>query len=346
MVYKEHSGASDFSPSLYHRYVMDNIQQTMRYDGGDAKEWQKKLRRKFRQLVGPIPKNRVPLNVRSLWRREHKLGTIEKIVFTSEPYSDVPAYVCLPENTSPPYTFFICLHGHNTGMHNSIAVDQLDETKSIAVDDDRDFALGCMERGIAALCIEQRSFGERQERVQKNPAARCYDAMMQASLLGISLTGERVFDVDRAIDYLASREDVDMERLGVMGLSGGGMITICVMALLPRVRFAMPASHFCTYKGGLLARHHCGCCYVPGIYQYAEMADVAGLFAPRPVVIVTGKDDASKPVESVQEAFKDLKKIYRAMDAEENCHLVVGNGGHRFYAEEGWGKMIPLLRAS
>jgi hypothetical protein len=81
-----------------------------------------------------------------------------------------------------------------------------------------------------------------------------------------------------------------------------------------------------------------------GIYKYAEMADVAGLFAPRPVVIVTGRDDASKPIEAVQEAFKDLKKIYSAMGAEKNCYLVVGDGGHRFYAEEGWGKMLPLLR--
>lgn len=92
--------------------------------------------------------------------------------------------------------------------------------------------------------------------------------------------------------------------------------------------------------------HHCGCCYVPGVYKYAEMADVAGLFAPRPVVIITGEADQSKPIHAVREAFADLKAIYRMAEAEENCHLVVGEGGHRFYAEKAWEKMLPMLSAS
>ena len=257
---------------------------------------------------------------------------------------DVPAYVCLPRNVEPSYPFFICLQGHQTGMHESIAVDRENEATPIEVEGDRDFALGCMERGIAALCVEQRAFGERRELLQQNRAGNdCYDPMMQLTLLGRTLPGERIYDVDRSIDYLDSRGDVDMTRLGLMGLSGGGMITICAAALLPRVRLAMPAGHFCTYRDGLMSIHHCGCCYIPGIYNYAEMADVAGLFAPRPLVIVSGKEDQSKPIEGVRKAFRDLKRIYRAAGAEKHCHLVVGGGGHRFYAEEAWPKMLGEL---
>jgi hypothetical protein len=73
------------------------------------------------------------------------------------------------------------------------------------------------------------------------------------------------------------------------------------------------------------------------------MADIAGLFAPRPVVIVTGESDQSKPIQAVREAFADLKAIYRRAGAEDKCHLVVGEGGHRFYAEKSWGKMLPML---
>jgi dienelactone hydrolase len=229
-------------------------------------------------------------------------------------------------------------------MHESIAVNRDDETTPIDVEGDRDFALGCMERGIGALCVEQRAFGERRELLQERRSGNdCYDPMTQLALLGRTLPGERIYDVDRAIDYLASRDDVDMERLGLMGLSGGGMITICAAGLLPRVHLAMPAGHFCTYRDGLMSIHHCGCCYVPGIYNYAEMADVAGLFAPRPLVIVTGKDDRSKPLEGVRKAFRDLKRIYRAAGAEERCHLVVGDGGHRFYAEMAWPTMLEEL---
>ena len=85
-----------FSPSLNHRFVMDSMIPALRYDGGDVGSWQERLRPKLRALLGRMPEERVPLNVRSLWKREHPLGTIEKIVYASEPCADIPAYVCLP----------------------------------------------------------------------------------------------------------------------------------------------------------------------------------------------------------------------------------------------------------
>ena len=325
------------APSVHHRYLMDHTEQALRYDGGDVKAWQQKFRRKLRQLVGAMPKQRVPLKVRSLWKREHRLGTIEKIVFAGEPCADVPAYVCLPKNVEPPYTFFICVQGHSTGMHNSIAVDRDDNRKPIKVEGDRDFGLGCMRRGIAALCIEQRAFGERRETAQKNISEHgCHDATMHALMLGRTLIGERVWDVDRGIDYLASRGDADMKRLGVMGNSGGGTITTFSAALLPRVRMAMPSCYFCTFRDSIMSIYHCMDNYVPGLLNYGEMADVLGLFAPRPVVVVAGRTDPIFPIAAVRKAFRDLKRIYAAAGAADRCHLVVGQQGHRFYAARAW----------
>ena len=85
-----------FSPSVHHGHMMDTLEPSMTYRDDDLKPWQQELRRKVRQLVGDMPEERVSLNVRTVWKRDHPLGSIEKIVFTSEPYSDVPAYVCLP----------------------------------------------------------------------------------------------------------------------------------------------------------------------------------------------------------------------------------------------------------
>ena len=334
----------NLSPSLHHRHVMDNTIPALAYDGGDARTWQRKLRRKLRQLVGIMPEERVPLNAETIWKREHPLGTIEKIVFTSEPYVDVPAFVCLPKTAEPPYTFFICVQGHTTGMHNSIGVDRDDNTKPIEVPGDRDFGIGCMKRGIAALCIEQRSFGERRELVQKKIARHgCHDATMQALLLGRTLIGERVFDVDRGIDYLESRSDANMKKLGVMGNSGGGTISVFSAALLPRLKFAMPSCYFCTFRDSIMSIYHCMDNYIPGILNVAEMPDVMGLFAPKPVVLVAAKEDDIFPIKGVRKAFRALKKIYRAAGAEKHCHLVVGSEGHRFYADDAWPKMHKEL---
>ena len=333
-----------FSPSVHHGHMMDTLEPSMTYRNDDLKPWQQKLRRKVRQLVGDMPEERVSLNVRTVWKRDHPLGSIEKIVFTSEPGADVPAYVCLPKGQVPPYTFFICLQGHSTGMHNSIAVARDDNSEPIEVPGDRDFGLGCMKRGIGALCIEQRSFGERRERVQQKTSAHgCHDATMHALMLGRTLLGERVYDVDRGIDYLLSRGDAHSERIGVMGNSGGGTISLFSAALLPRIAYAMPSCYFCTFRDSVMSIYHCADNYVPGLLKYAEMADVMGLFAPRPVVIVAGKEDGIFPVAGVRKAFRHLKEIYTAAGASQRCHLVVGNGGHRFYAEEAWPVMLEEI---
>jgi len=341
------SQSAHLSPSDYHRHVMAGLQPAWRYDGGDVVAWQRRLRRKLRDLLGYAAQPKTPLNVRQVWRRAHPLGVIEKIVFTSEPFADVPAYVCLPKNGQPPYSFMICLQGHSTGMHVSIGVQREDETQPFDSPGDRDFALGCLARGIAALCIEQRSFGERREQVQKKISTHgCHDAAMQALLLGKTLIGERVYDVDRGIDYLAARGDADMRRIGVMGNSGGGTTTIYAAALLSRLAFAMPSCAFCTFRDSIGSIYHCADNYVPGILKVADMGDVLGLFAPRPVVVVAGKDDDIFPISGVRTAFEQLRRIYAAAGAEDACRLVVGAGGHRFYAADAWPGMLDFMRGA
>jgi hypothetical protein len=263
------------------------------------------------------------------------------VAFTAEPMSDFVFYFFLSEYADPPYTFMICVQGHSSGMHNSIAVQREDETGPLEVPGDRDFGLGCMRRGVAALCIEQRSFGERREQEQEQASDRlCQEATMHALMLGRTLIGERVYDVDRGIDYLASRGDADMDRIGVMGNSGGGTTSVFAAALLDRLDFAMPSCYFCTFRDSIMSLYHCECNYVPGLLKVAEMADVTGLFAPRPVVIVAGQEDDIFPIEATRRAFEDLKGIYAACGAEDRCHLVIGSEGHRFYADDAWPVML------
>lgn len=332
------------SPTENHRHVMSKMVPSLRYDGGEVQKWKGPLRRKVRALLGEMPQTRCPLRVRTLWRREHDLGSIEKITFASEPHADIVAYVCLPKAVPPPYTFAICLQGHSGGMYNSIAVERDDNSKSIAVEADRDYGLQCMSRGIAALCIEQRSFGERREQKQEQVSSNgCHDAAMHALMLGRTLAGERVYDVDRGIDYLATRGDADMRRVGVMGNSGGGTISMFSAAVLPRLAFAMPSCYFCSFRASIMSIYHCADNYIPGILKYAEMSDIMGLFAPKPVVLVAGKDDPIFPIRATRQAFRDLQQIYDASGSKSRCHLVVGSGGHRFYADDAWPVLLREL---
>ena len=125
-----------FDPAVLGQRLTEKIVPAMTYRSGPVSEWQRQLRPQLAKLLGlnVMPQKKCALNVRSLWRRAHEYGTMEKIVFTSEPGHDVPAYVCLPADVKPPYTFFICLQGHSTGMHLSIAADFADESKKIEAD--------------------------------------------------------------------------------------------------------------------------------------------------------------------------------------------------------------------
>ena len=344
--------ALHLSPSLNHQHLMKNMTQSLAFDGGDVSRWQQTLRRKLKSLIGMPEKMDAPLKVRSLWKRETELGTIEKIAFEVEPKCDLLAYWCEPREALSPRPTMICLQGHSSGMHNSIGVEREDESKAMkpdkpgdpAVEGDRDFAIGCMKRGVAALCIEQRSFGLRRELDQAmRYDGSCHDAVMHALMLGRTLAGERVFDVDRGLDYLQSRGDVDMKRIGVMGNSGGGTVSMYAAALLPRLSFAMPSCSFCTFADSIMSIYHCGDNYIPNILQFAEAADVMGLFAPKPLVVVTGRDDEIFPLPGVRKAFRDLQKIYDAAGAKNNCRLVIGEGGHRFYADDAWPKLLKMI---
>jgi len=325
-----------------------NTRPSQAWDGHAVPAWRRRLRQTVAELTGfrrIDAQQRAPLRVKRLWRREHELGTIEQIRFTTEPGCEATAFVCLPRSapTEPPW--MICLQGHSSGAHNSIAVERDDPTRTIEVEGDRDFGLQCMQRGIAALCLEQRAFGERREQTMsaRHPHNGCVDASMHALMLGRTMIGERVYDVERALDYLWTREDVDRRRIGVMGNSGGGTTTLFAACLLKRVAFAMPSCYLCTFQQSIMAIHHCVDNYVPGLLLEAEMADVLGCFAPKPVVVVAGEQDAIFPIAGVRKAYRQLRRIYTAAGAADRLRLVIGDGGHRFYAEPAWRAALPLL---
>lgn len=347
----------DLAPSLYHQKLMATIRPRLAYEGGDVRGWQKKLRAKLASLTGfdqmPQTGARPALKARTLWTRDFswikKLGRVEKIALRAQEGSDITAYVCTPHKPAIPGMRMICLQGHSTGMHNSIAVDRDTETQHIKVVGDRDFAIGCLKRGISAICVEQRCFGERDENLPKFQGGSrmgCTHPTMTSLMLGISMIAERVYDVDRVIDYLHTRSDVDPQKIGVMGNSGGGTIATYAGALLDRVRFIMPSCSFATYRASILSIHHCPDNFVPGLYRWAEHGDVMALLAPRPVVIVAGKTDEIFPLPAVREAYAHTQRIYQQLGASERCRLVEGHQGHRFYAARAWPVLLDVLKRS
>ena len=234
----------------------------------------------------------------------------------------------------------ICLQGHNRGMHVSMGRTKWpgEEIKG-----DRDFAIRALKEGHCALVLEQRAFGECGGSPEDG-LPKCHETSMAAMLHGRTIIGERVWDVQRAIDALRHFPLADADRIICLGQSGGGTTTLFAACLDTRIAFAMPSCYFCTFDDGPATIFHCICNQVPGIRKYFEMGGMAGLVAPRPMVIVAGEQDDIFPIDAVKRAFITTQEHYKAAGAPSNVRLVIGPEGHRFYADLSWPVMNKFVK--
>jgi len=327
-----------FAPEICHNPLLDVAPRSLAFTPGvDFAAWRAELDATLRRLVGVTP-DPAPLDPRVEYELEHDEFIERRFLFTAEAGADVPCHLLIPRTKRAPYPVVICLQGHSTGMHISLGRPK-SEADAVSIAGGRAIALQTVREGYAALVLEQRCFGEREDRRPAEVRSldnRCHHATMTALLLGRTMIGERVWDVSRAIDALAVFPEVDLERIACMGNSGGGTTTFYAACLDPRIRVAMPSCVVCAYKDSIGRIDHCHDNYLPGALQYFEMGDLAGLIAPRPLIVVAGSEDPIFPLRGVKESFDTIERIYAAAGAPKQCRLVVGNGGHRFYPDDAW----------
>ena len=250
--------------------------------------------------------------------------------FESEPGLFIPAHLLLPKGvykSGKKLPVVIGLQGHSTGMHISLGRPKYPGDEQTISGGDRDFAIQAVALGYAAVAMEQ----------------RCHQNAVQAMMLGRTMIGERAHDVSALIDALGQFPECDVNKVGLMGNSGGGTATFYTACVEPRVKVAMPSCAFCSLHDSIFSLHHCICNYIPQLYKYFEMGDLALLIAPRPLIVVCGKDDRIFPLEGVQREFATVQKIYDAMGVPNNCALVIGQEGHRFYAAQSWPVYAEML---
>ncbi len=330
----------EFSPDRCHERLFEMRTPLLRYnDERDIPTWREEVRARLTELVGDMPE-RVPTNVRVEWTKEHEDFKEYRFIYDTEPETSVPAHLLVPHKAKKPCPVVICLQGHSTGMHISLARPIYEKDEEAIQGGDRDFALQIVKEGYAALVIEQRAFGERisQRIINHNPYYRttCYLPAMAAQLLGRTLVGERVWDISRAIDAMAEFPEIDLDRVACMGNSGGGTATYYAACLDERIKVAMPSCAVCSFSQSIGTLYHCACNYIPSLGKYVDMGDLSVLIAPRKLIVVAGAKDTGFLIDGVREEYEIIKKVYDKCGVPENCRLVIGAEGHRFYANPSW----------
>lgn len=285
----------------------------------------------------------VPLNPRTVWERDFFSGHVEKIKIDLEGDQCGVFYFGTPK-VRKFRTAFICLHGHDTGIHRSLNLNERETGTDMFGNDDcmTGFMLDAMNRGLVAVAFEQRYFGERSSSPDHRPS--CGNGAMQALLIGRTAIGERVFDIKRLIKYLAARPEIDAGEIGLTGLSGGGTATLFAGAMLNEIKYIMPCGCFSSFRASIGSMPHCCCNHIPGLLNFGETGDIAGLCAPRKLVLVNGDRDPIFPIEACKEQFKRLQKIYAAAGAPEKCTLLIGAGEHRYFPDLAWPEMFRSIK--
>jgi hypothetical protein len=110
-------------------------------------------------------------------------------------------------------------------------------------------------------------------------------------------------------------------------------------ALDTRIQAALVSSYLNTFRDSVMSVSHCIDNYVPGILNWAEQYDIAGLIAPRPLFAESGERDNIFPIAASRSSFARVKKIYEAFGAAENAEHEVFDGPHGFWGKRG----LPFL---
>ena len=303
------------------------------------------LRARLTQLLGGFPRTRSPLRPVTLETRAFPAYRREKIVFDSLPGASVLAYVLLPVHAPTPMPTVICVPGHGRGVDDIVGIDDQGRDRTDKSGYQHDFAIQVAEAGLAAVAIEPMGFGCRRDALNARQGLSrkaCEPVAGGALMVGQTLIGWRVWDVMRTIDYIATRPELDSSRVGCMGISGGGTVTLFATALEPRIRAAMVSGYLNTFRDSIGSLAHCIDNYVPGVLNWAEMYDVAGLIAPRPLFVESGEKDNIFPIHASIESFSRVREIYSVFGATDLIEQEVFPDEHSFWGKRG----VPFLARS
>jgi dienelactone hydrolase len=281
-------------------------------------------RERLLQLMGPLP-TPAPLAPQVEERVVLEGGLVrERVTYQVEKGERIAAYLFLPPGDRP-RPAILCLHQH-AGQYDL----GKSEPAGLAGDPNQFLALELARRGYVTLTYDHLGFEERRH---PRLAGRDYERFEFTRRLsdGRTLQAKYAGDAMRAVDYLLTRPEVDGRRLGCIGHSLGGQQTLFTMALDPRLRVGVASCGFASLASIFAAAiNHNFALYVPGLAAEGDIGDLLALVAPRPFLIVAGREDPIFPFTGVLAAYHQARAVYAQAGAADRLALLDLAAGHAF----------------
>ncbi|MFT5526559.1 MAG: hypothetical protein ACI9HK_004536, partial [Pirellulaceae bacterium] len=281
---------------------------------------QKELRAFFIKQLGGFPDS-TPLNPQVVGKLDGDGYHIENVIYSSQPFHRITANLYLPHGAKKCPGVVVASGHSRTGK---------------TADYNQRFAIALAKHGIAALVYDPIGQGERSQLLNAKGEPQFGSTTSEHFLMGVGsiLVGtntarHRVWDGMRSIDYLASREEIDPERIGFTGCSGGGTLTSYVMALDDRVKCAAPACYLTTFRrlvetiGPQDSEQN-----IFGQIEFGmDHPDYVLMTAPRPVIISATTSDFFD-ISGTWANYRQAKRLYTRLGVPEHVGLVEADGNH------------------
>lgn len=287
-------------------------------------EWETQratMKRQLAEMLGldPMPE-RTALNATKTGELEQDGVIVEKLHYQSMPGLYVTANFYRPAKVEGklPAILYVCGHanvkakdgtplGNKTGYHHH--------------------GLWFAQHGYVCLIIDTVQLGEIAGEHHGTYSKGKWWWMSR----GYTPAGVEAWNGIRGVDYLVSRAEVDAERIGVTGRSGGGAYSWWVAALDERVKAAAPTAGITTLHNHVVdgaVEGHCDCMFMVNTYRW-DYDKVAALVAPRPLLICNTDKDGIFPLDGVYAVYASTRRLYKALGAEAKIGLQIAEGPHK-----------------
>jgi dienelactone hydrolase len=309
--------------------------------------WERKranVRAQLWTLLGNLPSRpRVP-RVKTLGREDRDDYLLEKFEFDNAAGATVPGYLLLPKSPAGKRPAILYCHWH--GGEYAIGKEEIFQASHTPAPPGPIMA----KRGYVVLAIDAYCFGERNGQGPGGPDEKGQTAELTASKfnlwLGRSLWGMMVRDDLIALDYLLSRPEVDRENVAVTGISMGATRSWWLMALDDRIKTGVAVACLTRYQnliaqGGL--PEHGIYFFVPGLLNHFDTEAVVALSAPRPLLLMTGDQDAGSPVDGVKAIAKTVRQAYALYHRDQDFQNRIYPGVGHAYVPDMWARMLGWM---
>src|SRR5690625_1068788 len=282
---------------------------------------QSEIRETLQGIIGPFP-DKTTSNVRVIRKINKDYFKVALIIYESQPGFHVTASLFIPNtvNNAPTILYMSghSLEGYRTSTYQHVI-------------------LNLVKKGFIVFAVDPVGQGERLEYLDPQTGTPMISSTREHSYTGVqtfiagsSQAKYMIWDGIRAVDYLLTRSEVDPERIGITGRSGGGTQTAYIAALDERIHAAAPEAFITNYSRLLqsIGPQDAEQNLFHGINKKIDHPDYLAVRAPKPTLLIATTEDFFS-IQGARESASEVAAMYDAYDERDHFQMVEDSGGHQ-----------------